>query len=203
MLTPALAASRARSAVKSGRGTFKTISGRNRTPAWHSSHRYNIRQYMSYKINYYLVYKVYILTLPTTCTPTANSQAWNRRCTFVRTRMPDPWLLDSEALLEELARIRDLALRIPATRNELIGPTNTVIDALWDLEQRLRFCLHLHCERQRQYFKPAAEQLSNRQNPWPDPHVTQTRKPQPSANSGRKSKPQRHATSARKENATG
>jgi len=56
-------------------------------------------------------------------------------------KMPDPWLVDSEALLTELARIRDLALHIPATRNELIGPTNSVIDAIWDLEERLRFCL--------------------------------------------------------------
>jgi hypothetical protein len=31
-------------------------------------------------------------------------------------QLPDPWLLDSNALLAELARIRDLALRIPATR---------------------------------------------------------------------------------------
>jgi len=75
-------------------------------------------------------------------------------------QMPDPWLLDTEALLAELARIRDLALRIPATRNELIGPTNSVIDAVWDLEERLRFCFSLHGERQRQYFKKAAEQLS-------------------------------------------
>jgi len=63
----------------------------------------------------------------------------------------------------ELARIRDLALRIPATRNELIGPTNSVIDALWDLEERLRFCYHLHCEKQRQFLRQAAAELSNRQ----------------------------------------
>jgi hypothetical protein len=78
-------------------------------------------------------------------------------------QMPDPWVLDTEALLIELARIRDLALRIPATRNELIGPTNSVIDAVWDLEERLRYCYHLHCEKQRQFLRQAAAQLSNRQ----------------------------------------
>jgi hypothetical protein len=83
-------------------------------------------------------------------------------------QMPDPWQLDSEALLAELARIRDLALRIPATRNELIGPTNTVIDAIWDLEERLRFCYHLHCEKQRQFLRHATEALSNRQKKHPD-----------------------------------
>jgi hypothetical protein len=65
--------------------------------------------------------------------------------------------------LAELARIRDLALRIPATRNELIGPTNSVIDAIWDLEQRLRFCLHLQCEAQRQFHRRAAAELSKRE----------------------------------------
>jgi hypothetical protein len=78
-------------------------------------------------------------------------------------KMPDPWQLDSEALLHELARIRELALRIPATTNEVIGPTNSVIDAVWDLEQRMRFCLHLHCEKERQFRTQAAAALSNNQ----------------------------------------
>lgn len=82
--------------------------------------------------------------------------------------MPDPWLLDTEALLSELARIRDLALRIPATRNELIGPANSVIGAVWDLEERLRYCYHLHCEKQRQFLRQAAQALSNRQKKHPD-----------------------------------
>jgi len=92
---------------------------------------------------------------------------WNRPA-FAPEQMPDPCQLDSEALLAELARIRDLALRIPATRNELIGPTNTVIDAIWDLEERLRFCYHLHCEKQRQFLRHATEALSNRQKKHPD-----------------------------------
>jgi len=78
-------------------------------------------------------------------------------------QLPDPWQLDSEALLAELARIRELALRIPPTRNEQHGPINTAIDAILDLEQRLRYCLHLHCEAQRQFYTRAAAPLSNRQ----------------------------------------
>ena len=78
-------------------------------------------------------------------------------------KMPDPWQLDSEALLGELARIRQLAQRIPLISNELIGPTNSVIDAVWDLEERLRFCLHLHCEKERQFRTQAAAALSNNQ----------------------------------------
>ena len=54
-------------------------------------------------------------------------------------QLPDPWLLDSERLLQELARIREIALRIPPVRNDILGPINSVIDAVWDLEQRLRY----------------------------------------------------------------
>jgi hypothetical protein len=65
-------------------------------------------------------------------------------------------LLDSEALLVELARIRELALHIPPTRNEQHGPINTVIDAIWDLEQRLRFLL------QNRHAKQSATQAAFR-----------------------------------------
>jgi hypothetical protein len=68
-------------------------------------------------------------------------------------RLPDPWLLDTESLLWELGRVRGLALNIPAARNDILGPINSVIDALWDLEERLRYCFHLHCEGQRGFAK--------------------------------------------------
>jgi len=45
-------------------------------------------------------------------------------------QLPDPWLLDTEGLLLELARIRELALRIPPVRNDIIGPINSVIDGV-------------------------------------------------------------------------
>jgi hypothetical protein len=53
-------------------------------------------------------------------------------------RLPDPWLVDTESLLSELGRVRTLALQIPPARNDILGPINSAIDALWDLEQRLR-----------------------------------------------------------------
>jgi hypothetical protein len=68
-------------------------------------------------------------------------------------RLPEPWLLDTEGLLQELARIREIAVRIPPVRNDILGPINSVIDAVWDLEQRLRYCVHLHCETQRAFQK--------------------------------------------------
>jgi hypothetical protein len=82
-------------------------------------------------------------------------------------QLPDPWLLDSEALLKEIARIRELALRIPPVRNDIIGPINSVIDAAWDLEQRLRFCLQnrseAHNDTQRAFREAAAKTSPKRQ----------------------------------------
>jgi hypothetical protein len=79
-------------------------------------------------------------------------------------QLPDPWLLDTEGLLSELVRIRELALRIPPVRNDIIGPINSVIDGVWDLEQRLRYCLHLHCEAQRAFARQHDKKLAKRQN---------------------------------------
>jgi hypothetical protein len=76
-------------------------------------------------------------------------------------QLPDPWLLDSEALLKELA------LRIPPARNDILGPINSVIDAVWDLEQRLRFCLQNRSaaqnDTQRAFRQAAATQSPQRQ----------------------------------------
>ena len=80
-------------------------------------------------------------------------------------QLPDPWLLDTEGLLSELARIRELALRIPPVRNDVIGPINSVIDGVWDLEQRLRYCFHLHCEAQRSFSRHHDKKLPKRADP--------------------------------------
>ncbi len=55
-------------------------------------------------------------------------------------RLPHPWLLDSESLISELARVRELALRIPPVRKTISSDQATpLIDALWDPEERLRY----------------------------------------------------------------
>jgi hypothetical protein len=87
-------------------------------------------------------------------------------------QLPDPWLLDTEGVLSELARIRELALRIPPVRNDIIGPINSVIDGVWDLEQRLRYCLHLHCEGQRAFARQHDKKLAKRQNASHEAHTT-------------------------------
>lgn len=69
-------------------------------------------------------------------------------------KVPDPWLLDSEHLLRELARIRSLALQIPVTLDNA-SSINTVITAVWGLEDQLRFLLHLHRDGQRSFARKA------------------------------------------------
>jgi len=82
--------------------------------------------------------------------------------------LPDPWHFDSEKLLRELARCRELVLAIPI--NDLQAAhfaTNTAINAIWNLEEHLRFLLHLHREGQRQWERRATKALSDRQKPNP------------------------------------
>ena len=69
-------------------------------------------------------------------------------------QLPTPWLMDTEKLLSELARIRSLALTVPVT-NETYGPTNTVVDAIWDLESRMRFMLQTLRTSQREFAQRA------------------------------------------------
>ena len=71
-------------------------------------------------------------------------------------KFPDPWLADSEYLLQELARIRGLALAVPLT-TESYGPTNTVVDAVWRLEDLLRSLLQIHRQAQRSFARKHAQ----------------------------------------------
>jgi hypothetical protein len=70
-------------------------------------------------------------------------------------KLPDPWHFDSEALLRELDRCRELVLQIPATTNAGHFASNIAIDAIWNLQQHLRYLLHLHREGQRQFSRKA------------------------------------------------
>jgi hypothetical protein len=80
---------------------------------------------------------------------------------FPPEKLPDPWLIDSEYFLNQLANIRELALKVPF-RNDNYQQTNTVVDALWRLEQQLRYLLHLHRDGQRAFAAKAESQISQR-----------------------------------------
>ncbi len=130
---------------------------------------YDIRQYMSYKIVHWAlmnhINKDCEINIPSSPSLTPSSLAMSAPQRLTPGRLPDPWLLDTESLLSELGRVRGLARNIPAARNDILGPINTVIDALWDLEEPLRYCFHLHCEAQRSFAKKHANSLPANQIP--------------------------------------
>src|SRR5580704_5129672 len=61
------------------------------------------------------------------------------------TQLPDPWLFDSEKLLRELDRCREMILLIPV--NGDVHAThfgiNNAISAIWNLREQLRYLLSL------------------------------------------------------------
>jgi hypothetical protein len=69
-------------------------------------------------------------------------------------KLPDPWLFDSESLLRELDRCRELVLEIPITNpNATHFGINVAVTAIWNLRENLRYLLALHREGQRAFAK--------------------------------------------------
>lgn len=68
-------------------------------------------------------------------------------------KLPDPWLFDSEALLRELDRIRETALQVPTNgdANATHFGLQLVINAAWTLRENIRYILALHRDRQRAF----------------------------------------------------
>jgi hypothetical protein len=83
-------------------------------------------------------------------------------------KLPDPWLFDSEKLLRELDRCREMVLLIPATNHETHFACNIAINGIWNLREQLRYLLGLHREGQRSFAQksdvltsPGIEQQAN------------------------------------------
>ena len=78
--------------------------------------------------------------------------------------LPDPWLFDSEALLNELDRCREIVLKIPITTpNATHFGIQNAVNAIWNLQQNLRYLLQLHSEGQQHWQRRADKALSKRQ----------------------------------------
>lgn len=69
-------------------------------------------------------------------------------------KLPNPWLADSEWLLEELAKVRNQVLTIPFSLSSASN-INSVVDRIWRLEQNLRYLLLLHRDGQRSFARQA------------------------------------------------
>ena len=73
-------------------------------------------------------------------------------------KLPDPWLFDSESLIRELDRCRELVLDISiAHPHQTHFDINIAVTALWNLRENLRYLLALHREGQRAFAKQSAE----------------------------------------------
>jgi hypothetical protein len=73
-------------------------------------------------------------------------------------KLPDPWLFDSESLLRELDRCRELVLEISiAHPHQTHSDINIAVNALWNLRENLRYLLALHREGQRAFARQTAE----------------------------------------------
>jgi hypothetical protein len=72
-------------------------------------------------------------------------------------RLPNPWLFDSEKLLTELDRCRELVCHIPVNGDghAVHFATQIAIDSLWHLREQIRFLLGLHIEGQRSFAQKA------------------------------------------------
>ena len=75
-------------------------------------------------------------------------------------QLPDPWLFDSEALLGELDRCREIVLQIPITNpNATHFGIQLAVNAIYNLAENLRYLLHLHREQQRSIRRQHEETL--------------------------------------------
>lgn len=77
---------------------------------------------------------------------------------------PDPWLADSEWLLRELTKVREQILRIPFrldTQSDIEAATGRI----FNLEQRIRYMLHLQREGQRSFAKQSSDSQAPKKHP--------------------------------------
>jgi hypothetical protein len=94
--------------------------------------------------------------------------------TIAPEQLPDPWLVDSVYLLKELTRIRELTLQIPLTLETSL-PQNTVLDALWRLEEQLRYLLRLHAAGQKAFAVRNVDITTTAALPAPEPRILRIR----------------------------
>lgn len=71
-------------------------------------------------------------------------------------QLPDPWLFDSEELINALDKIRETILRIPNATHEVHLRTLAAIDEVWRLREHLRELLALHRAMQRSFAQRAS-----------------------------------------------
>jgi len=71
-------------------------------------------------------------------------------------KLPDPWILNTEKLLEKLEKCRDLVMQIPIrSLEETQLGIRYALTEIANLQETLRFTLELHREAQQRFAKLA------------------------------------------------
>jgi len=83
-------------------------------------------------------------------------------------KLPDPWLFNSESLLRELDRCRELILLVPAPTHATHFALQVAIDAIWNLRENLQYLLLLHGEGQRSFANKAKQLNRHPESETPD-----------------------------------
>ena len=93
-------------------------------------------------------------------------------------KLPDPWLFNSESLLRELDRCRELVLEISiAHPHQTHSDINIAVSALWNLRENLRYLLALHRAGQRSFARKQSQKpsLTSGGKPSGQPDVVKVR----------------------------
>jgi len=119
----------------------------------------SVKKYMSYKIAKQRFYgraaKEANAALDTPPNTSENSLMTPNR---PPEKLPDPWLFDTEKLLRELARCREIMLNVPINDPHATHfGVNMAIDTISQLEQTIRYLLRLHREGQTRFTGEAEE----------------------------------------------
>src|SRR5437016_4570124 len=79
--------------------------------------------------------------------------------------LPNPWLLDTELLLRKLEQCRELVMQIPISNPASThGAIKMAVTTISNLQNDLRFVLHLHREGQRAFAKQSDQAENKQQN---------------------------------------
>jgi hypothetical protein len=86
--------------------------------------------------------------------------------------LPNPWLFDTEKLIQELDRCREMVLLIPVPNHAAHFAANIAIDALWNLREHVRYLLLMHREGQSSWAKTHRDlEHSLQETPSPGPRA--------------------------------
>jgi hypothetical protein len=93
-------------------------------------------------------------------TPATNDFPLSDVITLPPSKLPSPWLYDTECLLKDVDRIRELIWLIPV-HNDTYSPINVAAASAWDLREKLQFLIALREGGQQRWRAKNSTELQN------------------------------------------